>query len=65
MVLTQCGILNRDSPDVEENRGPFATQRTERTEIHLGRDKTFGGGGGGGVGNHLHYLATPLIFKNG
>ena len=30
MVFTQFGILDRDSPDVEENRSPFARQRTKR-----------------------------------
>ena len=37
MVFTQCSILNRDSPDVEENRNPFVRQRIERIELHLGR----------------------------
>ena len=41
MLYTQCNILNRDSPDVDENRScmPFDRQRTERIELHL--DKEF------------------------
>ena len=41
MVFTQCSILNRDSPDVDEKRSPFVRQRTERIELHLGREHPF------------------------
>ena len=41
MVFTQCSILNHDSPDVDENRIPFARQGTERIELHLGREHPF------------------------
>ena len=42
MVFTQCSILNRDhGPDVEENRSPFVRKRTERIELHLGREHQF------------------------
>ena len=30
MVFTQCSILNRESPDVEENRSPFQLGRELR-----------------------------------
>ena len=33
MVFIQCSILNRDSPDVDENKSPFGWQRTERIEF--------------------------------
>ena len=52
MVFTQCSILNRDSPDKpEENRGLFVRQRTERLELHLGRERPFWG-----LSTDLHYL---------
>ena len=38
MMFTQCSILDRDSPDVDENRSQFVRQRTERIELHLGRE---------------------------
>ena len=41
MACTQCGILNRDNPDVDENRSPFVKQRAERIELHLGREHPF------------------------
>ena len=41
MVSTQCSILNRCSPDVDENRNPFVRQRTERIELHLVRKHPF------------------------
>ena len=49
MVFTQCSILNRDSPDVEENRSAFVWHRAERMELYLGREHPFflGGGEGG------------------
>ena len=40
MVLTQS-ILNPGSSDVDENRGPFVRQRTQRIELHLGREHPF------------------------
>ena len=48
MVFTQCSILNRDSPDVDENRSQFVKQRTERiefiTDLHyLGLSTDFNG----------------------
>ena len=33
MVFTQCSILNRESPDVDENRIPLVRQRTETIEL--------------------------------
>ena len=42
MVFTQCSIVNRDSPDVDENRSLFSvTQRTERIGLHLSRERPF------------------------
>ena len=37
MVFTQCSILNRVSPVVDENRSPFVSQRTEGIELHFGQ----------------------------
>ena len=43
VVFTQCSILNRCSPDVDENRSLFFRQRIERIELHLGRKHPFEG----------------------
>ena len=51
MIFTQCSILNRDSPNVEKNRSPFVWQKTERIELHLGRQHPFWE-----VSVDLHYL---------
>lgn len=36
IVFTLCNTLNHDSPDLEENRSPFARQRTETLKLRLG-----------------------------
>ena len=41
MVFTQCSVLNRGKPNVEENRSPVVWQKTERIELHLGREHPF------------------------
>ena len=43
MVFAQCSILNRDGPDLDENRSAFIRKRTERIEFHLGREHPFWG----------------------
>ena len=58
MMFTQCGILNRDSPDVRKNRRPFVKQRNERIELHLGREHPFGG-----FSTDLHHLGLSTDFK--
>ena len=58
MVVTQCSILNRDSPDVDENRSPFVRQRTERIELHSGREHPLGG-----FSTDLHYLGLSTALK--
>ena len=50
MVFTQCSILNRDVLDVEEIRSPFVRERTERIDLHLGREHPFWG-----FSTDLHY----------
>ena len=35
VMFTQCSILYRHSPEVDENRGPFVRQRTDGIELHL------------------------------
>ena len=35
MVFTQRSILNRESPDVDENRSLFVRQGTARIKLHL------------------------------
>ena len=57
MVFTQCSILNRESPDVDENRNPFVRQRIERIELHLGRGHQFLG-----FSIDLHYLGLSTIL---
>ena len=58
MVFTQCSILNRESPDVEENKSPFVRQRTERIELHLGREHPFWE-----FSTDLHYLGLSTDLK--
>ena len=58
MVFTQCSILNRDSPEVDESRRPFVRQRTERIELHLGREHSFWG-----FSTDLHYLDLSTVLK--
>ena len=41
MMFTQCSVLYRVVFDVEENRSPFVRDRTERIELHLGREHPF------------------------
>ena len=40
-----------DTTDVDKNRSPFVRQRTERIELHLGREHPFWG-----LSTDLHYL---------
>ena len=42
MMFTRCSILNPQSPDIDENRSPFAIDRTERMELHLDREQLLG-----------------------
>ena len=58
MVFTQCSILNRDSPDLDNNRSPFVRQRTEIVELHLGREHPFWG-----CSTDLHYLGLSTDLK--
>ena len=58
MVFTQCSILNRDSPDVDENRSPFVRQGTERIELHLCREHPFWG-----FSTDRHYLGLSTYLK--
>ena len=59
MVFTQCSILHRASSDVDKNRSRFDRQRTERIELHLGKEQRFGGG----VSNDPHYLGLSIDLK--
>ena len=60
MVFTQCSIPNPDSSDVDENRGPFVRQRTQRIELHLGRKHPLLG-----FSTNLHYGGLSTSLKNG
>ena len=51
MVFTQRSILNRESPDVEENR-------SERIEFHLAREHPFWG-----FSTDLNYLGLSTDLK--
>ena len=57
-MLTQCSILNGDSPDVDENRSSFFRQRIERIEFHLSREQPYSG-----FGTDLHYLGLSTDLK--
>ena len=57
-MFTQPNFLNRDSPDVDGNRSPFVRQRTERIELHLGREHLFRG-----FSTDLHYLGLCTDLK--
>ena len=58
MVLTQCSILNGDSPDVDENRSSFVRQRIERIEFHLSREQPYSG-----LSTDPHYLGLSTDLK--
>ena len=58
MVFTRCSILNRERPDVEENRSPFDRQRTERIELQLSREHPFWG-----FSTDLYYLGLSTNLK--
>ena len=50
MMFTQFSILYRVVLDVVEIRSSFVRDRTERIELHLGREHPFWG-----VNTDLHY----------
>ena len=58
IVFTQFSILNRDSPDVDENKSPFVRKRTERMEFHLDRKHPFWG-----FRTDLHYLGQSTDLE--
>ena len=60
MVFTQCCILNRDRADVSKNRSPFVKWRTERIELHLGREHPFCE-----LSTDLHNLGLSTALKLG
>ena len=60
MAFTQCSILDRDSPDVDENSlSPFFRQRTDRIELHLGREHPVLG-----LSTDLHYLSLSTDLNS-
>ena len=57
-MFTQCSLLNRDSPDVTENKSPFIGNRTDRIEPHFRREHPFWG-----FNTDLHYLGLNTYLK--